>query len=267
MTTEQTVLVEKRDHVYLVTLNRPERLNAFDQATMVNMYTTFESIADDPQCRALVLTGAGGNFSAGGDVRGLGLGESMAKQPTITLMENMRRFQHRLQMSIANLPMPTIAAIEGVAISGGLDLALCCDMRISAAGARICENYSRLGLVPGNGGCFLLSAIIGPAKAAELVFTGKTINGKDALALGLVTHLADDGGALAAALTLAEAIAANAPIAVRFAKELLMSEHRAKLQTHLQQVGPLVSMLQQTADHAEGALAIREKRKPRFTGV
>jgi len=266
MNNDDTLIVEKRGHVWLMTLNRPDRMNAFDQAMMMAMHSVFETVAADPDCRVLVISGAGGNFSAGGDFRGLGLGESMARQPVPTLLDNMRRYQHRMTLALANITVPTIAAIEGVAISGGLDLALCCDLRVGAAGARIGETYVRLGLVPGNGGCFLLSTIVGPSKAAELVFTGQLITGNEAHNIGLVTQVVHEGGALQAALALAEKIAANAPLAVRFAKELLMSEHRSKLVAHLQQVGPMVSILQQTADHVEGAAAMREKRPPRFTG-
>ena len=264
MASEDTVLLEKRGQVHVFTLNRPERMNAFDQATMEKMRSTFEAVAADPDCRVLVITGAGGNFSAGGDVQGLGLGESMASQRTPVLMDNMRRYQHRMQLALANIPVPTIAAIEGVAVSGGLDMALCCDMRVSAAGARIGETYTRLGLVPGNGGCFLLSTVVGLSKAAELVFTGQVINGKEAREIGLVTQVVEDGGAMQAALAIAEKIAANAPLAVRgtrlairkglslpvYEAELLAESHRLRV-AH-------------TDDAVEGPKSFMEKRAPNW---
>ena len=98
MNAQESVLVEMRGHVTLVTLNRPDKMNAFDQPMMDRMRAVFDSIGENPQCRVMVLTGAGGNFSSGGDVGGLGLGATLASQPTITLMQNMRRYQHRLQL-------------------------------------------------------------------------------------------------------------------------------------------------------------------------
>ena len=267
MNAEESVLVEMRGHVALVILNRPEKMNAFDQPMMERMRAVFDSVGENPQCRVMVLTGAGGNFSSGGDVGGLGLGATLASQPTITLMQNMRRYQHRLQLALANVPVPTIAAVEGVAVSGGLDLALCCDMRVAAESARLGETYTRLGLVPGNGGCFLLAALLGPAKAAELIYTSRVLRAGEAAALGLLNEVTVDGKAVEAALALAERIAANAPLAVRFAKELLVSVQRRKLAEHLEQVGPLVSMLQQTGDHVEGAQAVRARRTPDFKGA
>ena len=264
MKENEAVLVEKRGHVTIVTLNRPEIMNAFDQAMMVTMTDIFNGISDDKDCRVMVLTGAGGNFTSGGDVRGLGL-ESLTEKSAVSLWRDIRQFQHRFQTALANVSVPTIAAMEGVAIGGGLDMALCCDIRIGATDTRMGERYAQLGVIPGNGACTLLSAILGYAKAAELIFTGRIVKGPEAVEMGLINQVVESGEALNTAIAMAETIAANAPLAVQFSKEILVTGHRNKLIEEMRQIAPLVGVLQQTSDFAEGASAIMQKRKPEFT--
>jgi enoyl-CoA hydratase len=248
--------------VATVTLDRPEVLNALSFETLAQLGAATARLAADSGVRVVIFTGAGEKaFSAGADL----------KERAGFSEEQTRAFVARIGASfeaVAALPMPTIAALNGVAFGGGCELALACDLRVMARGAQIGLTETSLAIIPGAGGTQRLPRLVGVARAKELIFTARRVPAEEALALGLVELLAEPGQALAQARELAQAIARNGPLAVRAAKEAidlldrggeLAASLRREREIYLQRVLP-------SADRLEALAAFREKRPPRFSG-
>ena len=228
------------------------------------------ALVEDPSLRAVVLTGAGHAFSAGGD---LAMIESMARQGSShpgdearrEISEFMRRF-YGLYLSVRDLPCPTIAALNGAAMGAGLCIALACDTRIAARDAKLGLNFTRLGIHPGMGATWTLPRIVGPAHAAELLYTGRILEGAEAERIGLVNRAVDAEAVLPEALEMARAMALSAPGAVRGTKQALAHSLDTDLAGQLDFEAHQQSLCYESADLGEGLAAAREKRPPRFRG-
>ena len=168
--------------------------------------------------------------------------------------------------TLFDLEIATIAAINGAAIGLGLDLAAICDMRVCAASAKLASSFLKVGIIPGDGGAWILTQAIGPARAAEMILTGDMISADEALKLGLVNKVAPDGDVMKEARALAERVAVNPPRAVRMAKRLLRESRHARLDDVLELSAAFQALAHETADHKEAVEAFIEKRKPNFTG-
>src|SRR5512134_2829533 len=235
---EPLLRVERDGAIAVVTFDDAARLNAMTEAMGQALRAAVESLRGDETLRAAVLTGAGRAFSAGGD---LDLIEARARagaaSPGGAVREENRAFMERfygLYLSVRELPFPTVAALQGPAIGAGLCVALACDLRVAARDAKLGLNFARLGIHPGMGASWTLPRLVGPARAAELLFTGRTLEGAEAERIGLVNRAVAADEVRGAALDLAREIAAAAPRAVRGAKRSLAGSGAASLAAQLE---------------------------------
>jgi enoyl-CoA hydratase len=255
------VQVERSDAgVATITLDSPERRNALDEELAQQLRNAVRRMAADPGVRCLVLTGAGRAFCSGAD-----LGEFRRQDPggVLPRREALGAY-YRTFLDVRDLAVPTVAAVNGPAIGAGLNLALVCDLRVAAASARFGATFVRLGIHPGGGATYMLTRLLGPARAAEMMLTGELVDAARALEMGLVNRLVDDADLAASAAALAETIAANAPRAVRATKRALRIALDADLATMLEVEGLAQAATQESADAGEGWAAFRERRAARF---
>jgi enoyl-CoA hydratase len=235
-------------------------LNLVTGEMMERLDAALDGIARDQAVRAVVVTGAGTRaFCAGSDVKEF---ESLAGR----VAQGKLLYEKYVYRKLAELPVPTVAAIEGDALGGGLELALCCDLRVAGAAARLGMPEVRLGVIPGSGGTQRLPAVVGPARAKELILVGELIGAERAEQIGLVNAVAPAGEALAAATRMAERIAERGPVAVREAKRLIERAPDLDLDAGLAAELDASDRIFASADMLEGARAFFAKRPPDFTG-
>jgi enoyl-CoA hydratase len=260
MSDYQAITYAVAEHVATVTLNRPEVHNAMNEAMRRDLTRCFDTIATDEDVQAVVVTGAGERaFSAGADIR-----EFVEPLVPVRFREQRRRLDFRQAMD--RCWQPILAAVNGFALGGGLELALACDMRIAAVGATLGLTEINLAIIPGGGGTQRLPRLVGRGKALELILTGARIPADEALRIGLVERVVPTGEALKAATELARSMAAKAPVALRYAKEAVVKGLELPLAEGLRLEGDLSTLLRTTEDRLEGAKAFLEKRAPRWTG-
>jgi enoyl-CoA hydratase/carnithine racemase len=260
MKTYETILYAVDGQVATITLNRPEVHNAQNDTLRRELYQVFGALATDDDVKVVVITGAGERaFSAGADIR-----EFVEPASPTQLRERRKRIDYRSMMDRCSQPI--IAAINGFALGGGLELALACDIRIAAENATLGLTEINLAIIPGGGGTQRLPRLIGRGKALEMILTGARISASEALQVGIVERVVPAGDALKAATELARTIAEKAPIALRYAKEAVVKGLGMSLEDGLRLEGDLSTLLRTTEDRVEGAKAFLEKRKPRWTG-
>jgi enoyl-CoA hydratase len=260
MTAYETILYAVDAQVATVTLNRPDVHNAQNETLRRELHDIFGALSTDDVVKVIVVTGAGDRaFSAGADIR-----EFVAPASPTELRERRKRLDYRAMME--RCPQPIIAAINGFALGGGLELALACDIRIAAETAQVGLTEVNLAIIPGGGGTQRLPRLIGRGKALEMILTGGRIPAAEALRIGLVERVVPAGDALKAATELARTMAEKAPIALRYAKEAVVKGLGMSLEDGLRLEGDLSTLLRTTEDRVEGAKAFLEKRKPRWTG-
>jgi enoyl-CoA hydratase len=255
------VLTETADAVRILTVNRPDKLNALNAAVLAELSTAVEQAGSDPELRCLVLTGAGGKaFIAGADIA------ELATLSPVEGREHARRGQALLDR-IEALPVPTIAAINGFAYGGGLELAMACTLRVAAENARMGLPETSLGILPGYGGTQRLARLVGRARAYELVLTAeKGLTASQAERIGLVNRVVPPGEARQGALEIAARIRANGPVAVRYAMEAVRRGLEMPLAEGQLLEATLFGLCAATSDMKEGMAAFLEKRPARFTG-
>lgn len=258
-------LISERDGpVVTLTMNQPEQRNPLTGNTAVPEFlAAIDRIHDDSSVRCVILTGNGPSFCAGGDIR------EMKRQasPEVSEMEirqHYRRGIQRLTLALFDLEVPVIAAVNGHAIGAGLDLACMCDIRIASEKARFAESFVKLGIIPGDGGAWLLPRIVGMSRAAELAFTGDMIDAPQALAWNLVSRVVPHETLLEATRELAGRITQNASHGLRLAKRLMREAIHSRLDTVLELSAVFQAVSHKTPDHSEAVDAFLEKRAPRF---
>lgn len=254
---------EVAEGIATIRLNRPERKNAFTPDMVDRWVDLLHEARADPGVRVLVLTGTGDAFCSGVDLDRRG--DGMPATP-VGRKQFLSDRVHRIPLTLEDLDKPVIAAINGTAIGAGLDMALMCDMRVMARSARLSEGYIRVGLVPGDGGCYYLPRLVGVAKALELLLTGDFVDAEEAVRIGLVNRAVDDNELEAAVAALARKIADLHPVAVRMIKRATYQSLRTDLRTALDLISSHTGVLGSMQDTAEAMTAFREKRKPKFTG-
>lgn len=264
----ELVRIEREDAIAIVTLNQPEKRNPISGLDMIDaLERVFRDLDVDMGVRAVILTGAGTAFSAGGDLKAMVAPRSSLRDPLpAQTRRNYKAGIQRLPLLFEALEVPVIAAVNGPAIGAGCDLACMCDVRIASESAKFAESFVKLGIVPGDGGAWLLPRIIGFARASELALTGDMLDAAEALACGLVSRVVPDAELLDAARNIAARIAANPPHAVRMTKRLLREGYRASLANVLELSAAMQALSHATADHDEAVSAFLEKRPPSFTG-
>ena len=252
------------EHVVTVTLDRPEVKNALNRELYARLEEAFRQAHRDPEVRCVVLTGAGSAFCSGDDVREIMLGEKPAIAEPI--VRDAKPRPTPAAMAVLECDKPVIAAVNGAAVGWGMDLTLFCDIRIASERARFGELFIKRGLVSDIGGLWRLPQIVGPSRAAELLFTGDIIDAAEAERIGLVSRVVPHEELMPAALELARKIAGNPPIAMRYMKQGL----RMSVAGDARDIGAYVmqslAYLFTTEDHREGALSFVEKREPVFKG-
>ena len=262
------VKTETRGRIATLTFNRPEVRNAIstleDCSDLVNAIETAER---DDSVSCIILTGSGGSFCAGGNIRAMK--ERPGMGPTDSPVGTRNNYRRGVQSVIEALwecEVPMIGALNGHAIGLGLDIACLCDLRICADTAKFASSFIRLGIVPGDGGAWILPRSIGSARAAELMLTGDTYDAQAALSMGLVSRVVPAGGLMADAQALAARIAANPARTLRLTKRLLREGQQQRLQDILELSASFQALAHETEDHHEAVQAFLEKREPRFTG-
>lgn len=254
------LLHQVEDGIGILTLNRPEVMNAVNRAVLDALHERLEAWRFDRTVRAVIVTGAGDKaFSAGADLK-----ERATLSP-----DQVRAFLTKIRATfdlVAALPQPVIAAVNGLALGGGTEFALACDLRVAAAGAQMGLTETGLGIIPGAGGTQRLPRLVGPGRAKELIFTARRIAAAEALDWGLVNRVVPDGQALAEARRLAASIVANAPVALAQAKFAVDRGLEVDLATGLAIEGKAYEVCIPTRDRIEALTAFKEKRKPVFTG-
>jgi enoyl-CoA hydratase/carnithine racemase len=263
----EPILSVRDGHVLTVTLNLPDKRNPIsDPAVIDGLDRTLGAADADIGVRVVILTGAGSAFSSGGDLKAMKDGRGLRAALPAQTRRNYREGIQRLPLLFQALEVPVIAAVNGPAIGAGLDLACMCDVRIASQTAVFAESFVRVGIVPGDGGAWLLPRIIGFSKATELALTGETIGADEALRIGLVSRVVAPDQVMAAAREVADKIAANPPHAVRMTKRLLREGQSATLANILEMSAAMQSLAHATRDNDEAIDAFLEKRPPRFTG-
>lgn len=262
---QEPILLERRGPVAVLTLNRPETRNALSGEDMFSAFETlFARLNDDATVRAAVLTGAGSAFCSGGNIAEMRSRSGMFAGSAAEITERYRQGIQRIPRAFQALQVPIIAAVNGAAIGAGCDLASMCDIRLASRQARFAESFVKVGIVPGDGGCWLLPRIVGASRAAELALTGDTIDAEEAVRIGLVSRVVEPEALMDEALSLARRIAANPPQVLRWTKQLLRQAQTGTLDEALEQAGRLQGLAHHTADHAEAVAAFFEKRAPVF---
>jgi enoyl-CoA hydratase/carnithine racemase len=265
----EALRVERHDAVALIVFDDPERRNAMTEAMGRALASVVERLGADDSVRAVVLTGAGAAFSAGGDLAMIEAraraGREAPGEPQRGRNRAFMRSFYALFLSLRELPQPTVAAIHGAAIGAGLAVALACDLRIAARDARLGLNFTRLGIHPGMGATWTLPRLVGPAHAADLLLTGRTVDGREAERIGLVNRAVAADDVLPQALATAAEIAAGAPLAVRATRRALRGALAASLDEQLDFEAEQQALCYETADLAEGLAAARERRDARFS--
>lgn len=253
-------LVEKTDNgggVVTLTLNDPDTRNAISGLPMIEALLAALAEAEaDPAVRAIVLTGAGPAFSSGGNLKAMGPGQGLVDDVPARTRQNYRAGIQRLPLAFEAMELPVIAAVNGPAIGAGCDLALMCDIRIAGRAARFAESFVRIGIVPGDGGAWLLPRVVGFAKACEMALTGDVVDAAEAERIGLVSRVVADADLLAEAQAVARRVASNPPHAVRMTRRLLRQAQGQSLGAVLDMSAAMQALAHHTDDYRDTLAAM-----------
>ena len=259
---EPHLLYETEDHIAKIILNRPEAKNAFSPEMITLWREALERAQVDRNVRVIVVTGKGDTFCSGGDIRDMAEGKLRSWNMKNFLWEGV----HRIVLALEDTDKPVIAAVNGVAMGAGLDMAIMCDLRVCSDKARMAESYIMMGIVPGDGGAYFLPRLVGIGRALELLLTGRVIGAKEALEIGLVNRVVSHEKLMEETMSLAREIAGKPPLAARMIKRAVYQAQRSDLRSHLDYISSQLGLLSETQDHQEAARAFLEKRKPLFKG-
>ena len=257
----ESLCIDRRDDgIVIITINRPERRNALDRPTLAAGRNLIRDIHYDRSARVLIVTGAGDKaFCAGADLK---------ERETMTMMEVRQYIQYIRDTftEIENLPIPVIAAINGVSMGGGTELALACDLRTIDPDARIALNETSLGIIPGGGGTVRLPRLVGRGRAKDMILTARWVDAEEALSIGLVNRISTTGKALEKAIEMAKMILNNGPVAITQAKYVINRGLELPIEEalHIESEGYQICI--PTKDRVEALAAFKEKRKPEFQG-
>lgn len=250
------------DYVATIRLNRPEKRNAFTFELVDDWADRLHEAQADPEVRVIVVTGAGRGFCSGIDLSWV---ENYEQEP-LEFKQALTDHIHRVPLTLENVDKPVIAAVNGDAMGAGFDMALMCDLRLVSSSARFAMSYVKVGLVPGDGGCWLLPRLVGMPRALELLWTGDMITAARAAEIGMVNSVHEPEDLLTATYALAARLAAAPPVAVRMIKRTAYQSQRLDFRTSLDLISSHMGVVRSTADSVEAFKAFAEKRPGQYTG-
>lgn len=263
----EPLLIERDGPVVTWTLNDPAARNPVSDEAMIEAIERAVDAANrDDEVRVAILTGAGSAFSSGGNVKHMRDKEGMFGGTAAQQRQGYRHGIQRIPRALYHCEVPTVAAVNGPAIGAGCDLAMMCDLRVASTKAVFAESFVKVGLIPGDGGAWLLPRIVGMARATEMALTGEAVDAATALEWGMVSSVVEPDELHAAARALADRVAANPPQALRMTKRLLREGQHQSLDALLELSAAMQTIAHSTADHHEAVAAMLDKRPPRFTG-
>ena len=257
---EQPVLVDAREGWRKITLNRPDKLNAFTVELHVALAAALDEAASDETCRAVLLTGAGRGFCAGQDL------ESIGNDPS-GVRDLLRDHYNPLIRRIRALPKPVVCAVNGVAAGAGANVALACDIVLAAKRAKFIQAFAKIALVPDSGGTWVLPRLVGEARARTLALTGEAVTAEQAEGWGMIWRAVDDEALMPDAEKLVSQLATQPTAALGLIKRALDASANNTLEEQLELEAELQKQASQMPDYAEGVAAFTQKRLPRFTGL
>jgi enoyl-CoA hydratase/carnithine racemase len=259
MPEQAMVLLSKdQDGIATLTLNRPEKYNAFTKDMIILWGKLLEQCEEDATVKVIVLTGAGKGFCSGGDI---GVQKERAKNDALERKDFLFRYVHKIARVMAHLDKPVIAAINGAARGAGLDMALMCDLRVMAESATLAESYIDVGLIAGDGGTYYLPRLIGVTRALELFWTGRVVGAAEAERIGMVSRVVPDAQLMPTTYELARSIARQPFEAVRAYKRAVYQGMSMSLDAHLDMVSSHTSLLRDTPEHRERVEAFLQRKR------
>ncbi|MGK2966735.1 MAG: enoyl-CoA hydratase/isomerase family protein [Tepidiformaceae bacterium] len=266
--TYESVAYDITDRVATITLNRPERLNAFDDEMLAEWRDAILRADRDQGVGAVIITGAGRGFCVGMNVKAAAQGEGiLSTTPDMQVRrQSLRNGVHPIPRALIQLEKPYIAAVNGPAAGAGMDMATMADIRFASTTARLGMTYVKMGLIPGDGGCYTLPRIVGTSKALELIWTGEMITAEEALRIGYLTAVYEPDELLPRVHEFAAKIARGPDVAVQLAKKLVYRSQELTFDAHLDVAQMAMTVAQGTEDAKEGPRAFVEKREPQFKG-
>lgn len=260
----EDLLVEKKDFILWITLNRAEASNAYSTSMVKSLVEVLKLADIDHDVRVIVITGAGKNFCAGGDIKAMRSKTGMFAGESNELRETYQSGIQQIPLTISQLKTPLIAMVNGAAVGAGCDLAAMCDLRVASKEAVFAETFAKVGLVPGDGGAFFLTRLIGLGKAMEMFLTCKTISAEEALKIGLVNQVVLPEELKNKTEELANQLASLPPIALQMTKKALYQAHLSDLNSHLELMSAYQGITQRSSDHFKALDGMMEKKKPSF---
>ncbi len=264
----EQITYEKSDGIATITLNRPERMNAFTPLMLNEWLDALSDAHTDDGIRAVILTGTGRGFCTGADVARGGEGISLVdrSRSPVDNRNFLRDSVQRIPRLVSIMEKPYLAAVNGAAVGAGMDMASMCDMRFAAESARFGMTYVRMGLIPGDGGCYFLPRIVGMAKALDLIWTGRLFDAKEALEMGYVSAVVPDEQLITYTREYAARLVSGPAVAIQQAKRLAYRSQDVTLDSALDLAQQAMFIAQSTEDSREGPRAFAEKREPEFKG-
>jgi 2-(1,2-epoxy-1,2-dihydrophenyl)acetyl-CoA isomerase len=260
------IIYERVNRVATITLNRPKKLNAYSEVMVHEILAALADARDDNDVRAVIITGTGRGFCSGGDIGTDFEYPSRYRGHRMESLLEMRENMHQLVTFLRRFDKPTIAAVNGAAVAGGLTLALCCDFRIAAESARLGDTSLKFALIPDEGGAYLFPKYMGLQNALKMSLFSEVYAAREAKELGLVTEVVPDEELMPAARAWAERLADGPPIAIRITKRMMYKQQTMDLENALEDAALGTMVVNYCADVKEGTAAFHEKRKPKFEG-
>jgi len=263
----QTIIFQRENDIGIVTLNRPEKFNAVNQKMTEELISLVGGLNEDKKTRALIITGAGQAFCSGGDFsKEGGLDWASESSTNETFMSGYRETVPKIMCGLQALNVPTIAALNGVAVGLGCDLALACDIRIACENTKLSAIWIKRGLIPAAGGFWMLPRIVGLGRAAEIIFSGRAVQAEEGERIGLFNKVVPASSLKSEAIALAQSFTENPPIGLKLAKMMLYRGLSLDFRSGIELAGAVQAVAHSTEDHTESINAWREKRKPVYKG-
>jgi len=261
----ENITLQKSDHIAILTMNRPDNMNSLTRKMLLEMVEAVADVSEDNDIRVMILTGAGKVFCSGADISGGGWKSGLAGSPN-EMHYNIRSSYQRVASGVQSMQKPTIAMVNGAAVGAGCDFAFVCDMRVGCNKSKFRNSFVRVGLIPGGGGTWLYTRLLGLGRGLEFLFTGDFIEAEEAYRIGVLNRLVSQEQLKDATMELAGKIASNPPLAVQMSKMMAYRSLDCDLQAALELAAPCQALALSSEDHREGVNSFMEKREPHFKG-